>query len=434
MRMTLALSVCAVLVIGAHSAAADPLRLDNGLTVFLWPIAEADRVNVLVVFGLGQDHDPAGKSGRAHLLEHLYVHSAAGDRPAETVEQRSRRFPMGSNAQTGFDYTWISTTCRPEELEGEITDAAARMSDLRIAQADLDQEKPRILQEVRNMYFGIPQLAGVNNVRLRVRPRPDGGRYGGDDEVLNTMTVQELQDLWREYYKPNNAILTIVGKFDPAVVRKLIEAQFAPIPAGKPAPARIVPAAAKTGPPHRIQLQPITPGAKPSTALGYVVPWPGTSDYPAFLVLLARLYTDALSQQGDTPASAASFPIYFAPFDDGTVLILQSPVEDPAQPEAVIARLQERLKVALERPVQPEDAARVQQMFGPFLGTFEIPDAMWAKNPHGLGFSLARRYQLGLAPDSLKQAIEAVTDEDLKHLGQTVFDANRRVAVVAELP
>lgn len=274
MRIALALSVCAVLVIGDECAAADPLRLDNGLTVFLRPIAEADRVNVLVVYGLGQDHDPAGKSGRAHLLEPLYVHSAAGDRLAETVEQRRRRFPMGANAQTGFDHTWISTTCGPEELEGEIKDAAARMLDLRIAQADLDQEKPRVLLELRNMYSGIPQLAAVNTVRAQLRPRPDGGRFGGNDEILSAITVQELQELWRDYYKPNNAVVAITGKFDPTTVRQLINVHFAPISAGKPVPPRIVPEPANAGPPTQIQLQPIIPGAKPVVALGYVIPWP----------------------------------------------------------------------------------------------------------------------------------------------------------------
>ena len=59
-----------------------PYKLDNGLTVILRPVPTANSVAFVLLYNIGEDHDPIGKSGTAHLLEHLYVTSAAGDTPA----------------------------------------------------------------------------------------------------------------------------------------------------------------------------------------------------------------------------------------------------------------------------------------------------------------------------------------------------------------
>ena len=59
-----------------------PYKLENGLTIILRPVPMANQVALVVLYNLGDDHDPVGKSGRAHLLAHLYFTAAAGDTPA----------------------------------------------------------------------------------------------------------------------------------------------------------------------------------------------------------------------------------------------------------------------------------------------------------------------------------------------------------------
>ena len=125
-------------------------RLDNGLTVMIRPIQGAGNVALLVLYKIGGDHDPQGRSGLAHLVEHLYVTAAAGADPARTAEAFFQRYRAGCNAQTGDRYTVLATVFPKGDLEKELTEAAARMGDLRITAADLDREKPRLLDEVAN--------------------------------------------------------------------------------------------------------------------------------------------------------------------------------------------------------------------------------------------------------------------------------------------
>ena len=66
----------------------------------------------------------------------------------------------------------IATVFPKRELDHELGDAAARMVALRVTAADLDRERPRLLQEVANMFEGFPALAAMNNARELVRPTP----------------------------------------------------------------------------------------------------------------------------------------------------------------------------------------------------------------------------------------------------------------------
>src|SRR5262249_21769240 len=130
------------------SPAPGKFQLDNGLTVRIRPIQAAGNVALLVLYKVGGDHDPAGRSGLAHVVEHLYVTAAAGAEPGRTADEFFRRYRAGCNAQTGDRYTVFATVFPKGDLEKELADAAGRMGDLRITAADLDREKKRLLDEV----------------------------------------------------------------------------------------------------------------------------------------------------------------------------------------------------------------------------------------------------------------------------------------------
>ena len=119
-------------------------RLDNGLTVLVRPIQGANDVALLVLFKIGGDHDPEGRSGLAHLVEHVYSTAAAGADPSRTADALFRRYPSGCNAQTGDRYTVFATVFPKGDLEKELAQASARMSDLRLSPGDLDREVPRL--------------------------------------------------------------------------------------------------------------------------------------------------------------------------------------------------------------------------------------------------------------------------------------------------
>ena len=89
-----------VIVVSAHSSSAVEVNLANGLTVLLHPVGGAGEVAIVTLFSLGNDHDPPGKCGMAHLLEHLYACSAAGKTKSRTAEQ----FGRVGRQRPAFDY------------------------------------------------------------------------------------------------------------------------------------------------------------------------------------------------------------------------------------------------------------------------------------------------------------------------------------------
>ena len=359
---------CATSQIGfASGKALPPYQLDNGLTVVLLPMPRSDQVAVVILFGLGNAHDPVGKSGRAHLLEHLYATSATATSGARDVNQLVQRYDRQFNMQTGYDYTVIAGVVGADTVEEELKDAAARMSGLTISEGDLEREIPRILSELRNMYGGIPALAGINHVRSWLNAIPSGGRYGGADEHLEAMSVDELQDAWRVYYKPNNATLAVAGGFDVDEVRDAIDRHFGTISAGKAPPPKAPAGKAPTGTVSRVGVSPVVPDASPVVAMGYAAPRPGSELYAPFLIVVSRLL--AKIQGRFVPGKPP--PVYFTPLDDGSVIVLQSELSDADRADS---GLDERLETALTAKLSRADKQRTLNTMG-MLGTVEIPSA-----------------------------------------------------------
>ncbi len=165
-------------------------RLPNGLKIVLRPIKGSASTAMVVVYAIGGDHDPEGLSGLGHTIEHLYVTAAAGDRKAQTAEELFRQHPDGANGQTGDRYTVFATMFPLDDLDRELTDAAARMAGPRVTADDLDRERPRLLQEIENMFEGFATLAAMNNARELVRPTPGGGRHGGRPDQLRAIGLR----------------------------------------------------------------------------------------------------------------------------------------------------------------------------------------------------------------------------------------------------
>ncbi len=246
MMIRLTFTVLTILVSPILAAEPEHITFANGLNVYLDPSPMATQVAMIVVYDIGGDHDPKNKSGLAHLVEHMYVTSAAGKTAARTVEGYVQQYPMGWNAQTGSDYTVFAVVFDGARLDAELEDAAARMRDLRITQVEVDREKVRLLNEVGNMFDSVSILAAFNHARQFVRAAPSGQRHGGVPDQVKALTLAEVQNWWQDYYRPNNATMVISGKFDPAHARGLIDKHFKPLargkkppPAGQPGPAHL---------------------------------------------------------------------------------------------------------------------------------------------------------------------------------------------------
>ena len=119
----------------AKTVIAERVQLENGLTVIVRPIEGAKEIALVVLYKIGGDHDPKGRSGLAHMIEHVSITAAAGTGRARTAEEFFGRYRSGCNAQTGDRYTVVATVFPKADLKDELREAAARMGDLRLTGA-----------------------------------------------------------------------------------------------------------------------------------------------------------------------------------------------------------------------------------------------------------------------------------------------------------
>ncbi len=410
----------------ATAAAAPPVKqLDNGLTVILQPIPTAEKIALCVLFDVGEDHDPRGKSGLSHLTEHIYCCAAAGETAATDVMGYMQRYPDGWNAQTGTDYTVFSAVFPAERLESELVDAAARMGDLKPEGADLERERPRLLQEVSNMFGGIPPLAAANHVRERVRPSAEGHRKGGMPADVEKLTIDDVRGWWKQYYKPANATLVLAGRFNETVVMKIIEERFGKIPPGERRPAPAARPAAKTGSTETVSIKPIQPGAGAHACIGFAAPLPGDPEYPVLLVIARRLWMKSAP-------GGAGVTTGFTPLDDPTLVTISMPVGAGKTGAEAIAELEAILAEAIDAPLAPMEIQHVRQSIGVMLGLIEYPPMMYQHNLYGAAFGLGRRRQLGVNAAAINAALEKLTTDDVQKTARAIFDRQAQAAVIVQ--
>jgi zinc protease len=376
---------------------------------------------------IGSDHDPEGLAGLARTLEHVYAAAAAGQGKARTGLELAGRDKLDeADGQTRDRYTVFSTVFAEGNLDRALMDAAARMGALRVTNADLDRERPRLLEEVANMFGAFPALAANNNARELVRPTPRHGRLGGQPEHLRKITAEQVQAHWQRYYKPQNAILALAGAMEPAVARKAIAVHF-----GSLSPGEQRPAPAKPGPPRFGSVVELTVKARGEEAistgcLAYRAPQSTSEMYVPFLVLVSRLW--ALGPQLDGAGPTGS-PVFFTPLDNGAVVAVSAyaqPGEDAAK---TFARIGAFVAKGIELTLFPGEPADAREQLGFFLGSAEIPDNLLGQNPYGVAFSLGRREQLEMNSAQLNRAFGSVTEVVLRRVAAEVFAPPRHAGL-----
>jgi len=420
-----ALCVAGLLLAGCTSELTpERFTLANGLRVQLAAEKGAPNTALVLVFDAGGDDDPEGRSGAAHLLEHVLFTAAAGSARARTAEEAMRAYPAGWNAQTGDSYTVLATVVPNADLEAELRATAARMGDLRITDEDLRREKPRLIQEVENMFGGFPALAASNLARESIRPSRLGGRKGGLPSAVAAITTMELDAAQRARYTSSTAHLAVAGGFDPKRARAWIEREFGPLVAGSPSSARPAPGAVTPGL-RVVAITPRQPMGKPVVSLAYGAPRPNDDLYPAFLVLAARLATRLVpSVPSELPP-----PFAYSFLDDPEVLFVNGVVQPGETPESAVARLDGRVATVVSAGLTPADIAAARNVYGTMLGAEPMPAMMLRHNPYGVGFSLARREQMGIDGVALGARWKAMSDGSLR-AAAAVFAPERRAAVV----
>jgi len=413
--------------------------LDNGLRVVLRPFAQTEMVSTLVLYDIGDAHDPEGKSGLARLMTRLYVTSPAAKRPARTLADLAQIYaqPMSFNAQAGERYTISATQAPADRLDRELAEAADRMALLAPTQADIDRERPELVRAVRSMHTELPPQATFVRTREMLHPSPPGASIGGVASDVLSITENDVREHLR-FYKPRNAMLVLSGAFDPVAARPMIERLFAPIPAGEPAPTPRPSQRPMLGGLAEITIQTDQPQwrGRSLISIGFIPPEPGSEHYAAFQVLIGYLYQLINTNTMRTKEGSAVLQsqILYRTVEDPAIVQVAGSVTDGAEPFRALADLRDLVDrvIATLDDGQPVDLTLARMTFASF-GLFRVEDPeLWDK-VHTVAVGMGRLLQMGVDPPRLVAAIESVTKEDLMECARAVFDDANSAAVFTRI-
>lgn len=199
--------------------------LDNGLKVLLFKDNSAQTITVNITYLVGSKHEGYGEKGMAHLLEHMVFKGTPNhpDIPKELTERGAR-----PNGTTYFDRTnyYETFNANDENLEWVLDLEADRMLNSYISNEDLQSE----FSVVRNE-FESGENSPANVLRLKViNTAYLWHNYGnatiGNRSDIERVPIKNLQAFYKKYYRPDNAVLMVTGKFDTDKTLALIEKKF----------------------------------------------------------------------------------------------------------------------------------------------------------------------------------------------------------------
>jgi zinc protease len=266
-------------------------RLPNGLRVILYPDASKPTATVNITYLVGSRMENYGETGMAHLLEHL-LFKGSKNFPRPDAEFSRRGFQ--NNGSTSLDRTNYYSTFQASDdnLKWAIDWSADAMVNSFIAKKDLDSE----MTVVRNEY----EMGENDPTRVMLKRMQsvmyDWHNYGnstiGARSDIENVRIENLQAFYRMYYQPDNAVLTIAGKFDEKKVLNWVAQSFGKIPR----PRRALPALWTAEPTHDGERTVAVrrKGEVQMVVVGYRLPSALHPDYTA-----AALAADILA---DTPA------------------------------------------------------------------------------------------------------------------------------------
>src|SRR5690606_34482952 len=188
-------------------------QLNNGLKVLLFPDNSSQTITVNITYMVGSRHEGYGEKGMAHLLEHLLFKGSTNhtDIPKELTERGSR-----PNGTTWYDRTnyYETFNANDQNLEWALDLEADRMVNSFIAKKDLESE----FSVVRNE-FEMGENSPGNVLLDKVTSAAYlwhnyGNTTIGNRSDIERVPIENLQAFYKKYYRPDNAILMVTGKFE----------------------------------------------------------------------------------------------------------------------------------------------------------------------------------------------------------------------------
>lgn len=403
--------------------------LDNGLTVIALQDPSTATVTTSLWYDVGAKNDPQGRSGFAHLFEHILSRKTQ-NMPYNLIYSLVADVGGTRNASTGADRTNYFETVPAEYLETMLWTHRERMALPVIDDHVFESERGVVKEELRTRVlappYGILQRFVVPEAGFDLLPqrRPSIGILAD----LDSATLADARAFHQAYYGPDTATLIVAGNFDPANLRTLVDRYFADVPR-RAAPVDVaVPQRepGRTAPRSIVAHAPNVP--LPVVATLWQLPGAADPDMPALEVLAA------IMARGDSsrahvglvlPGLAVETEAYVDMSEEGSLWLQAATVSadsDPAQAAAALAAVTADLR---DQPVSAAELAEAQ-------AELVAASLRERETVRGRAFELGEYLVMTGDPDAADRrlaGITAVTVADVQRVAQHYLAADSRTDI-----
>lgn len=345
-------------------------KLANGLRVVISPEHSVPTATIGVYYGIGFRIEPRNRTGFAHLFEHMMFQGSQNLGKAEFIGLVNKNGGV-LNGSTRFDFTNYFETVPSNTAETFLWAEADRMKGLDITQANLTNQQEVVKNEVKvnvlNQPYGgfpwldLPQVANSNWYNAH--------NFYGDLKEIDAATLGDVQQFFKQYYAPNNAVLVIAGDVDPAQVMGWVNRYFGAIPAAPKIERPDISEPRQVQPKRTGKTDTLAP--QPALAWGYHVPPKGTPEAAAMNLIDLMLlqggdsrFTRVLVNQkayGSSVDGGINWPLGGYYDYNGPMLWTGMIIHDPAvSDDAILGDIDAIVKDLQTTPVSPAELARAK--------------------------------------------------------------------------
>jgi zinc protease len=207
-------------------------KLSNGLVVVVSEDHSAPTFGVCVSYGIGFRLEPEGRTGFAHLFEHM-MFEGTPNAPKGVLDRVIEGGGGLNNGDTRYDFTEYIETAPVSALDPVLWVEADRMKTLDFSLKNLENQRNVVEEEVRvnvlNRPYGL--FFAIDLPGKAFDTYPNAHNFYGEFKDLDAAKIEDVQKFYEQYYAPNNAVLAIVGDVEPEDVFTRVQKYFAAIPA-----------------------------------------------------------------------------------------------------------------------------------------------------------------------------------------------------------
>ena len=429
--ITLALAVLSLSAIAQVKVAPMNIKqrtLPNGLKVVTMQDNSSPTVAIHVWYNVGGKNDPQGKSGFAHMFEHMMFKSTKNMKN-EMMDRLTEDVGGFNNASTWDDFTNYYEVVPSNYLETLLWAESDRMANLNVDDTNFASERDVVKEEYRQSVLAQPYgrfFEFLSRSPYTVHPYKRG--VIGNLDELNAATAADARAFHSLYYRPDNADLIVVGDFDQKQLDAWVDKYFGRV--AKPdstTPRVTVSEPARTKEARYNEHGPNVPF--PAVAITYLGPRSDSADIPAIRVAekilsggdSSRLYQSLVYKQQIAQEASFSLDNHV----DGGVLYFMAIASEGNKPEELEKALLAELKAIQDTPVSAKELEKAKNQL--------ITETVRARqNNDGKAIAIERAIAYQHDPNAVNldiQKLQSVTAADVQRVMKKYFTDNNRSVV-----